>query len=65
MLVKNQLKHFTNSENYKLTDFLLERNFMFKAIFEKNEELTKNKEIILIHFVDEANNLFDDQTLLY
>ena len=65
MLVKKQLKHFTSSENYTLTDFLLERNFMFKAIYEINEELTKNKEVFLIHFVNEAYNLFDDQTLLY
>ena len=38
---------------------------MFKAAHEINEELTKNKEGFLVGFVDEAYNLFDNQTLLY
>ena len=38
---------------------------MFKAVHEINEELAKNKEGFLVDFVDEAYNVFDNQTLLY
>ena len=38
---------------------------MFKAVHEINEQLTKNKEGFLVHFVVEAYNVFDNQTLLY
>ena len=38
---------------------------MFKAVYETNEKLTKNKEGFLLHFADEAYNVFDEQTLLY
>ena len=37
-ILKNQLK------NYKLTDFLLRRHFLFKAVHDINEKLIKNKE---------------------
>ena len=59
------IKNFTNDRNYKLTNSLLQRHFMFKAVQEVNEELTKNKEQFLIDFVDEAYNVFDKQTFLY
>ena len=58
-------KKFKNDKNYKLTNFLLQRHFMFKAAHEINEELTKNKEGFLVDFIDEAYNVFDNQTLLY
>ena len=58
-------KKFKNNQNYKLTNFLLQRHFMFKAVHEINEELAKNKEGFLVDFVDEAYNVFDNQTLLY
>ena len=38
---------------------------MFKAVQEINKELTKNKEGFFLDFVDEAYNIFEEQTLLY
>ena len=62
---EESVKNFTNDKNYKLTNFLLERHFMFKAVQEINEKLTKKKERFLLDFVDEAYNVLDEQTLLY
>ena len=62
---QESVKNFTNDKNYNLTNFLLERHFIFKAVQEINEKFTKNKEGFLLDFVDEAYNVFDEQTLLY
>ena len=62
---EESVKNFTNDKNYNLTNFLLERHFISKAVQEINEKFTKNKEGFLLDFVDEAYNVFDEQTLLY
>ena len=54
------IKNFANDRNYKLTNFLLQRHFIFKAVQEVNEVLTKNKERFLIDFVDETYNIFNE-----
>ena len=60
---EESVKKFKNVKNYKLTNFLQERHFMFKAIHEINEEITKNKEgfqmmkIFITHFKKLETNL--------
>ena len=41
---EESVKKFRNDKNYKLTDFLLRRHFLFKAVHDINEKLIKNKE---------------------
>ena len=42
------VKNFKNNENCDFKNILIERHFLFKAVQEVNEELTKNKEGFLI-----------------
>ena len=42
------VKKFKKDENYDFKNILIERHFLFKAVQEVNEELTKNKEGFLI-----------------
>ena len=42
---------------------MIERHFLFKALKEINEELTKNKEEFLIDFSSKLPKFFNDQTL--
>ena len=44
---------------------MIERHFLFKALKEINEELTKNKEGFLIDFTSKLHKFFNDQTLFY
>ena len=44
------VKKFKKDENYDFKNILIERQFLFKAVQEVNEELTKNKEGFLIGF---------------
>ena len=44
------VKKFKKDENYDFKNILIERHFLFKAVQEVNEELTKNKEGFLIGF---------------
>ena len=44
------VKKFKSDENYDFKNILIERQFLFKAVQEVNEELTKNKEGFLIDF---------------
>ena len=52
MFFKNQLKKFKNDENYQFKNILVERHFLFRAIQEISEELTKNKERFFIDLGD-------------
>ena len=62
---QKSVKKFKNNENYEYKQILIERHFLFRAIQEINEELTKNKEGFLIDLGDMVRDLFDDQTLFY
>ena len=62
---QKSVKKFKNDENYEYKQILIERHFLFRAIQEINEELTKNKEGILIDLGDMVRDFFDDQTLFY
>ena len=62
---QKSVKNFKNNENYEFKHILIERHFLFRAIQEINEELTKNKEGFLIDLGDMVRDLFDDQTLFY
>ena len=44
---------------------MIERHFLFKALKEVNEELTKNKEGFLIDFSSNLHKFFNNQTLFY
>ena len=62
---EESVKTFKNDENYEFKNLLLERYFFFKAVQEKNEELTRNKEGFLVDFTNELRTFFDEQTLFY
>ena len=62
---QKSVKNFKNNENYEFKHILIERHFLFRAIQEINEELTKNKEGFLIDLGDMVRDFFDDQTLFY
>ena len=62
---QKSVKKFKNDENYEYKQILIERHFLFRAIQEINEELTKNKEGFLIDLGDIVRDFFDDQTLFY
>ena len=62
---QKSVKKFKNDENYEFKQILIERHFLFRAIQEINEELTKNKEGFLIDLGNVVRDFFDDQTLFY
>ena len=41
---QKSVKRIKNDKNYEFKNLMIERHFLFKAIKEINEELTKNKE---------------------
>ena len=57
------IKKFKNDENCEFKNLMIERHFLFKALKEINEELTKNKEEFLIDFSSKLPKFFNDQTL--
>ena len=59
------IKKFKNDENYEFKNILIERRFLFKAVQEINEELTKNKEGFLIDFSSKLHKFFNEETLFY
>ena len=59
------VKKFKNDENYEFKHILIERDFLFRAIQEINEDLTRNKEGFLIDLGDMVRYFFDEQTLFY
>ena len=59
------VKKFKNDENYEFKNLLIERHFLFKAVQELNEELTKNKEGFLIDFTNRLHKIFNEQSLFY
>ena len=61
--MKKQWKKFKKDENYDFKNILIERHFLFKAVQEVNEELTKNKEGFLIGFTSRWHKFFNEQPL--
>ena len=59
------IKKFKNDENCEFKNLMIERYFLFKALKEINEELTKNKEGFLVDFTSKLHKFFNDQTLFY
>ena len=59
------IKKFKNDKNWEFKNLMIERHFLFKALKEINEELTKNKEGFLIDFTSKLHKFFNDQTLFY
>ena len=59
------VKKFKHDENYEFKHILIERDFLFRAIQEINEDLTRNKEGFLIDLGDMVRYFFDKQTLFY
>ena len=57
------VKNFKNNENCDFKNILIERHFLFKAVQEVNEELTKNKEGFLIGFTSRWHKFFNEQPL--
>ena len=55
---QKSVKNLKNDENYEFKHILIERNFLFRAIQEINEELTKNKEGFLIDLGDMVRDFF-------
>ena len=43
-IFQKSVKRIKNDKNYEFKNLMIERHFLFKAIKEINEELTKNKE---------------------
>ena len=55
---QKSVKKFKNDENFEFKHDLIERHFLFRAIQEINEELTKNKEGFLIDLGDMVRNIW-------
>ena len=53
-----------NDENYEFNNILIERHFLFKAVQEVNEQLTKNKKRFLIGFSSKLHEFLNQQFLL-
>ena len=62
---QKSVKKCKNDENYEFKHILIERDFLFRAIQEINEDLTRNKEGFLIDLGDMVRYFFDKQTLFY
>ena len=56
------VRNFRNDKNYKLTNLLLIRHFLIKAIQEVNKEFIKTKKIFMVDFSDDTCLFFHNQT---
>ena len=59
------VKKFKNDENYEFNHPLIERHFLYKAVQEINNELTKHKEEFLLDFTSRLHKIFKDELMLY
>ena len=62
---KKQLKNLKTMKKYKFNHPLIERHFLFKALQEVNEQLTKNNEGFLIDFSSRFHEFFKQQLMFY
>ena len=58
-------RKFQNDKNYKLTNLLLKRHFLIKAVQEVNKELIKKKQIFRFDFSYDSYFFFLKQTEFY
>ena len=59
------VKKFKNDENYDFNHPLIERHFLFKAVQEVNEHLTKNNKGFLIDFSSRFYEFLKQQLMFY
>ena len=62
---EESVRKFSNNKNYKLTNLLLKRHFLIKAVQEVNKELIKKKKIFRVDFSYDACLFFHNQTKFY
>ena len=62
---EESVRECRDDKNYKLTNLLLKRHFLIKAVQEVNKELIKKKKIFRLDFSYDACLLFHNQTELY
>ena len=58
---EESVRKFSNVKNYTLTNLLLKRHFLLKAVQEVNKELTEKKKIFAIAFSYDACLFFYNQ----
>ena len=59
---EESVRKFSNDKNYTLTNLLLKRHFLLKAVQEVNKELIEKKKIFAIDFSYDACLFFYNQT---
>ena len=59
------VRTFSNNENYQLTNLLLKRHFLIKAVREVNKELIEKWKIFRVHFSYDSCLFFHNQTEFY
>ena len=62
---EESIRKFSNDKNYKLTNLLLKRHFLIKAVQEVNKELIKKKKVFRVDFSYEACLFFQKQAEFY
>ena len=62
---EESVRKFSNDKNYKLTNLLLKRQFLIKAVQEVNKELLKKKKVFRVDFSYDACLFFQKQTEFY
>ena len=62
---EESVRKFSNDKSYKLTNLLLKRHFLIKAVQEANKELIEKKEIFRVDFSYDACLFFHNQTEFY
>ena len=62
---EESVRKFSNDKKYKLTNVLLRRHFLIKAIQEENKELIEKKKIFRVDLSYDAGLFFHDQIKFY
>ena len=62
---EESVRKFSNNKNCKLTNLLLKRHFLIKAVQERNKELIEKKKIFRVDFSYDACLFFHNQTEFY
>ena len=63
--LEESVKKFSNNKNYQLTNLLLKRHFLIKAVQEVNKELIEKKKIFRFDFSYDARFFFPNQIEFY
>ena len=62
---EESFKKYSNNKNYKLTNLLLKRHFLIKAVEEVNKELIEKKKMFRFDFSYDACLFLHNQTKFY